>query len=152
MRLDGEVLDAGVMSGSVSPTSSSQVFEKDFSQLSLQEKRETIFVACLLAGGEVKATQLATFVRNKHLNLVNPQLKAYLREGDGGMVHIQVDARYLARFVELSLDDADVVFSDNYFDVLPGELVHVECTKPEGWTLDDIGKSLTVFSLYDSFA
>jgi len=23
---------------------------------------------------------------------------------------------------------------------------------PDGWTLDDLGKSLTVFSLYDSFA
>jgi beta-mannosidase len=62
-------------------------------------------------------------VRNKHLNLVNPQLKAYLREGDGEVVYIQVEARYLARFVELSLDDADAVFSDNYFDVLPGEVV-----------------------------
>jgi beta-mannosidase len=152
MRLDGEVLDAGVMSGSVAPSSSSQVFEKDFSHLSLQEKRETIFVAHLFSGGEVQATQLATFIRNKHLNLVNPQLKAYLHEGDGELVHIQVEARYLARFVELSLDDADVVFSDNYFDVLPGEAVRVELTKPEGWTLDDVGKSLTVFSLYDSFA
>jgi beta-mannosidase len=152
MRLNGEVLDAGVMSESVAPCSSSQVFEKNFSQLSLQERRETVFVAQLFTNGEVQATQLATFVRNKHLNLVNPQLKAYLSEGDGEVVHIQVEARFLARFVELSLDEADMVFSDNYFDVLPGEAVKVECTKPEGWTLDDIGKSLTVFSLYDSFA
>jgi len=63
-----------------------------------------------------------------------------------------VEAGYLARFVELSLDDADVVFSDNYFDVLPGEMVRITCPKPEGWSLDDIGRSLTVFSLYDSFA
>jgi hypothetical protein len=54
MRLDGEVLDAGVMSGSVAPLSSSQVFEKDFSHLSLQEKRETVFIAHLFADGEVQ--------------------------------------------------------------------------------------------------
>jgi len=53
--------------------------------------------------------------------------------------------------LSLSLDDADAVFSDNYFDVLPGERVRVRCPKPEGWTVDDVGRSLTVFTLYDSF-
>jgi len=59
---------------------------------------------------------------------------------------------FQARFVELALDDADVIFSDNFFDVLPGEQVEILCPIPGGWTVDDLGKSLTVFSLYDSFA
>jgi beta-mannosidase len=152
MRLDGEVLDAGQVAVSVEPLSSLLVFEKAFGDLGLQEKREHVFVAQLLDGDKVITTQLATFVRDKHLALVDPQLKAYLLEGEGDIVQIEVEARYLARFVELSLDDADVVFSDNYFDVLPGETVEIQCTKPDGWTLDDLGRSLTVFSLYDSFA
>jgi len=152
MRLDGEVLESGELIVTAEPLSSHLVLEKDFSGLTLAQKRETVFVAQLVAEEKVLATQMATFVRNKHLQLVEPQIKAYLLEGEGDEVTIKVEAGCLARFVELSLDDADVVFSDNYFDVLPGETVRITCPKPEGWTVDDVGKSLTVFSLYDSFA
>jgi beta-mannosidase len=65
---------------------------------------------------------------------------------------IDVEAAYLARFVELTLDDADIIFSDNYFDVLPGQTVEISCKMPDGWTIDDLARSLTVYSLYDSFA
>jgi len=152
MRLDGDVLDSGEQQVSAEPLSSAMVLQKDFSHLTLEEKREAVFVVQLMEGNQVLATQLGTFVRNKHLQLVDPQLKAYLREDGNGDVLIEVEAGYLARFVALSLDDADVVFSDNYFDVLPEETVRVTCPKPEGWTIDDVGRSLTVFSLYDSFA
>jgi beta-mannosidase len=152
MRLDGEVLESGEVEVIADPLASRLVFEKDFSSLTLDEKRETIFSAQLVKDDAVLSTQLGTFVRNKHLKLVEPRLKAYLRDDGNGDVLIEVEAAYLARFVELSLDDADVVFSENYFDVLPGEIVQVTCPKPEGWTIDDVGRSLTVFSLYDSFA
>lgn len=152
MCIDGEVLDSGEEKVNADPLASKLVFEKDFSSLSLDEKRETVFVAQLMKNDAVLSTQLGTFVRNKHLQLVEPQLKAYLRDDDNGDALIEVEAAYLARFVELSLDDADVVFSDNYFDVLPGETVQVTCPKPEGWTIDDVGRALTVFSLYDSFS
>jgi beta-mannosidase len=152
MCIDGEVLDSGEEKVNADPLASKLVFEKDFSNLSLDEKRETVFVAQLMKNDAVLSTQLGTFVRNKHLQLVEPQLKAYLRDDDNGDALIEVEAAYLARFVELSLDDADVVFSDNYFDVLPGETVQVTCPKPEGWTIDDVGRALTVFSLYDSFS
>jgi beta-mannosidase len=152
MRLDGKVLDEDTVNATIEPLTSQQVFDGDFSDLSLAEKRETIFVAQLYIGDVLHATQLGTFVRNKHLQLEEPQLRAYLREGSAGSVIIEVEAAHLARFVALSVDGADVVFSDNYFDVLPGETVQITCTKPEGWSLDDVGKALTVFSLYDSFA
>jgi len=152
MRLDGDELASDGIQVSAMPLSSRMVFEKDFNYLSLDEKRETVLVVDLMKDDDIVSRQLATFVRNKHLKLPNPKLKAYLLDDDDERVTIQVAAEYLARFVELSLDDADVVFSDNYFDVLPGEPVRVTCPKPKGWTIDDIGRSLTVFSLYDSFA
>jgi beta-mannosidase len=151
MRLDGEVLESGESAATVGPLSSTRVLEKSFSKLSLQEKRETVFVAQLLKGDRVLATQLATFVRNKHLKLINPRLETCLQERDGNLVMIEVTAGYLARFVELSLEGADVVFSDNYFDVLVGESVQVTCPIPEGWSMNDISRSLKVFSLFDSF-
>jgi beta-mannosidase len=152
MRLDGEILESGEMDCEIPPLASQMLFEKRFDSLTRSEKRETVFVARLIKDDEVLSTQVAPFVRNKHLQLVEPHLKAYLLESDDDFVTIELEARYLARFVELSLDKADVVFSDNYFDVLPGEKVQVRCPRPEGWTLDDVGAALTVYSLYDSFA
>jgi beta-mannosidase len=152
MRLDGEVLDGGEVHCSAEPLTSQRVIERDFSALSKAQKRETVFIAQRIDQGEVKSTYLATFVRNTHLNLVDPHLKAYLREEEGDRVTVTLEAQYLARFVELSLDNADVVFSDNYMDVLPREPVDIIFSKPAEWSIDDVGKSLTVFSLYDSFA
>ncbi len=152
LRLDGEVHDSGTFEAVADPLSSNMLFEKNFGQLTLDEKREMVFVAELVRDDLVLARQLGTFVRSKHLKLQEPQLKAYLLDADNNEVVIEVEAGFLARYVELSLDDADVVFSDNYFDVLPGETVRITCAMPEGWTLDDVGRSLTVFSLYDSYA
>ena len=152
MRLDGEVLDSGELDAAMDALATGLVFEKGFGHLSLSERRETVFVAKLIEGDQVLATQLATFVPNKHLQLVDPKLKAYLLEGDGDLIKVELTADYLARFVELSLDKADAVFSDNYIDVLPGETVQITFHRPEGWSIDDCGRALTVFTLYDSFA
>jgi beta-mannosidase len=152
IRLDGEVIDAGEINVFAKPSSSYRVIVKDFGYLNLAEKRDTIFIAQLMQSDEVLLAQLATFVRNKHLKLVEPGLKAYLQAGEGKDVIITLESNTLARFVELSMDGADVVFSENYFDVLPGEKVNVRCLLPEGWTVDDAGRALTVFTLYDSFA
>jgi len=152
MRLDGELLESGDLKVEIAPLSSKKLIEKEFNQLSLVERRETVFVAQLVKDDVVMMTQLATFVPDKHLQLVKPQLQATLREGEGVSVIIELTAGYLARLVELSLDEADVVFSENFFDVLPGEMIQVTCPKPDGWTIDDVGRSLIVFSLYDSFA
>ncbi len=150
IRLDGELVDGDEAPMTVDGQSSKMVFEKDFSHLDLAEKRRMVFVAQLVEDGKITATRLTTFVRNKHLQLEKPQLSFNLRE-EGDALLIAVNAYNLARYVELSLEGADVVFSDNYFDVLPGEAVHIQCKMPAGWTLDDFGRSLRVFSLYDSF-
>jgi beta-mannosidase len=152
IRLDGEVLESGQMGAAIDPLTSKLLFEKVFDVLSLAEKRETVFLAQISQDGEKLSSKLATFVPNKHLQLVDPKLKAYLKEGEGNFLTVELEAEYLARYVELSLDDADVVFSDNYIDVIPGQTHRITFERPEGWTIDDVGRALNVFSLYDSFA
>lgn len=50
-----------------------------------------------------------------------------------------------------SLSGADVVFSDNYFDVPAGRMATVTCPLPSGWTVEQARAALRVRSLYDSF-
>ena len=86
--------------GVVSPAARGVVFICDFSSEGIG-----------LAGH-----QLATFVPNKYLELQEPSLSTTVSEKDG-LLTISIRASSLARFVELSFDGTDVVFSDNYFDV-----------------------------------
>jgi beta-mannosidase len=46
---------------------------------------------------------------------------------------------------------ADVIFSDNYFDVPAGWTIEVHCPVPAGWTVAQLRDAVSVRSLYDSF-
>jgi beta-mannosidase len=94
--------------------------------------------------------QLNTFVPNKHLELQEPSLQTSLGEKDG-LLTIGVRASSLARFVELSMDGAEVIFSDNYFDVPAATSVYVTAPLPPGWTVDQARVALRICSLIDSY-
>jgi beta-mannosidase len=94
--------------------------------------------------------QVTFFVPNKHLELQEPTLQTSLSEKDG-LLTIGVRASSLARFVELSFEGADVVFSDNYFDVPASRTVNVTAPLPAGWTADQARAALLICSLIDSY-
>jgi beta-mannosidase len=150
--LDGEIVVERLEEVSAPPLASTQVCSLDFvNRVDDDIRRDVIFVADLWEGDEQVATQVATLVPNKHLSLVDPELSVTLVLQDDQLV-CELAATSLARFVELSLQGADVVWSDNYFDVLPGRTPAVTCPLPEGWTLEQAQEALRVRSLWDSFA
>jgi beta-mannosidase len=67
-------------------------------------------------------------------------------------LEIILSAQSLARFVELSFEEVDVIFSDNYFDIPAGAKIQVTCQMPAGWTLSQARQALRLRSLFDSFA
>ncbi len=146
---EGQVLQSGSTSVEVGPYLSKEITAPAFN-LNEAETRRTVFVCTLVRGGRVVDTKLALFVPNKHLELANPVLKVHVTATDG-QLYFDVSTRALARFVQLSLTGADVVFSDNYFDVPAGWVVQVTAPMPAGWTLDQVKTALRVTSLYDSF-
>jgi beta-mannosidase len=66
-------------------------------------------------------------------------------------LHIALNGRFLARLVELSLAGADVVFSDNYFDLPAGRSVTITCSLPPGWDLSQAKAALKIRTVFDSF-
>jgi beta-mannosidase len=91
------------------------------------------------------------FVPPKHVALVEPELEVEVGQQDDQLV-VYLTPSSLARFVEVSLEGADVVFSDNYIDVPAGRTAVVTCALPEGWSVERARDALRVRSLYDSFA
>ena len=153
MTLGGEVVKSGEMEAGIAALGSKMVCTLDFQAEVFgggDRSRELVFVAELLQGEHMLTMQLATFAPNKHLELVDPRLDVQVTQ-EGGQAVFTVAARSLARFVELKLEGADAVFSDNYFDVLPGKPVQVSCAMPAGWDLGKVKAALRVMDLFQSF-
>jgi beta-mannosidase len=150
--LDGKVLESGEEPVKVAPFDVTTVCRRDFSsRLTDDLRRETVFIAELWQGGQILNRQTAFFVPTKHLSLTDPTISAQTRV-EQGQVHIELVSRSLARLVECTLEGADVVFSDNYFDLPAGRSVSISAQLPAGWTPSQVQAALKVRSVYDSYA
>ena len=114
-------------------------------------RRDAAFVAELYRDGQIISRQTAFFEPTKHLKLVDPQITVEAKV-ENGQILIGLKSVFLARQVECSLAGADVVFSDNYFDLPAGRSVEIAAPLPEGWTLAQVQEALKLRSIYDSFA
>jgi beta-mannosidase len=149
VTIDGRVLKSGLQAVALAPLDSVKVCSEKF-DLTPEQRREVVFLAELEHHGKRVALNVATTGPNKHLNLVDPEIKAEVRKVKGEM-EIKMTAHSLARFVELKIAGKDVVFSDNYFDVPAGATVTVTGKMPGGMTLAQVRNALKVHSLFDSF-
>ncbi len=150
--LAGEVLVAGEEPVVAAPQAATHVRTLDFSdRVADSNCRQVVFVAELWQGEARLARQVAAFAPTKHLSLADPQIAATVEE-DAGLLTIAMTARSLARYVELALNGADVVFSDNYFDLPAGRPVTVTCPLPAGWTVAQARAAFRVRSVYESYA
>jgi beta-mannosidase len=153
--LDGEVIEGGDQPVLSLPQSANCLLKLDFAHHNGKvDWRRVIFVAEIWQENERQALQLATFLPELRMPIVDPGLHAEIHES-GELLVIRVQARRLARFVELSLGGANVQFSDNFFDLPAGRMATIECEFPQGWTLDQARAALQVHSLakmgpYDS--
>jgi beta-mannosidase len=150
--LDGKVMEAGDESVNAAPFDVTPVCRLDFSShLTEDLRREAVFIAELWQGGQIRSRQTAFFVPTKHLGLTDPVISTQLRV-EQGEIRIELASRSLARLVEIALEGADVVFSDNYFDLPAGRTVGISAPLPSGWTPSQAQAALKVRSVYDSFA
>ncbi|RAJ74006.1 beta-mannosidase [Chitinophaga dinghuensis] len=87
-----------------------------------KQRNEVIFYTQLVINDNVLNPNLYYFAIAKEINLTDPQLTIRCQPGAAGEVKVLVKTTQLARNIYISLDDAtDEHFSDNFFDLLPGE-------------------------------
>jgi beta-mannosidase len=150
--LSGSVLASGQDRVQAAPQAVTQVCTLNFAdRLTDDNRRDLIFVTELWQNDRRIALQVAAFVPTKHLALIDPGIAANLRVEDG-QLSVELTARSLARLVEVALDGADVIFSDNYFDLPANRVVAISCPLPAGWTLAQAQAALKIRSVYDSYA
>lgn len=147
----GDTLISGTLDVSAAPLANTPIHSFDFTEFVTEENQRDLVLVCQLwQGDKYLSTSVGTFVPNKHVSLVDPDLSVNVSK-DGETLKIAITSKTLARFVELKLADSDIVFSDNYFDIPAGRIAHVTCSLPEGWSLVNAREALQVYTLFNSF-
>lgn len=147
--LDGAVVEAGEAAAEAPASASVLALGLPVSYRP-KDRKKLALVCELLEGEERLALSVVPLAPDKSMCLEDPQIQVELSISGDELV-LEARARSLARFVELGLEGADVVFSDNYFDLPAGYTRRLTCPLPEGWGEAEARAAIRVRSLFDSY-
>lgn len=86
---------------------------------------KNLYVAAVFEGGGKRVKSTALFVKENKVKLPRANVSAEVTEVGDGVARITVKSDKYARFVRLWTPLVTSPFSDNFFDLLPGESVGV---------------------------
>jgi beta-mannosidase len=95
-----------------------QLAKKDW--LGKYNTRQVVLQIIFKSRDKVLASTSHYFEKPKELDLPNAPINYQLTQ-KGDRYQLQLQSRQLARFVKISVGDENIVFSDNYFDLLPNQ-------------------------------
>lgn len=133
----------------IDPNTSKVYFETDTNTLIRgQNLRNLVLNVKLKNGKETLAFKNFYFLSEKELDLPSVMVEKSIKKEKDDYI-IRLSSSRLAKSVYLFSDENDGFFSDNYFDLLPGEVKVIRFRPAKGEVLD-INK-LQVMSLSDSY-
>lgn len=124
---------------------------------SWEDQKDDVFLEAVIHTKDQKVLKdVETLVPYKYLNLKNPVISTEVEEtNDAFILHISSDC--FAPFVALDFDDADVIFSDNFFHLTDKTVQDIIVKKEDILqghfeNAEDFRKRLQVLSLGTSYA
>lgn len=129
---DGKVIARETRNVDLPANTSTCVWSRDSITAATPEQRRNAFLQLTLKDGKGKELdqQLFYFEKPKDLNLPQTEVKTRIRYKDGAYeVTLQSDKLAKDVFIEIPVQGAR--FTDNFFDLLPGESKTVIITAPE---------------------
>jgi beta-mannosidase len=147
--LNGEMIGTGSEELIALPLSATCLHEFEFAKaVKKYGATRLVFTASLFNGEQCLSRQTMMFAQEKQIALPDPELHWTMAQ-EGDQLVIALTANAFARFVCLQLEGADIIFSDNFFDISACETTQVYCPLPAGWTLEKAKLALRVRSLAD---
>jgi len=104
----------------------------------------------LSVNGEVYSDNILYFTPVKELELPEPGI-VWKLVNDGKAHKLQISMDKLAKNIYLMVEEKDVFFSDNYFDLLPGESVEIEISSAVELAAGEIMSRLSLISLVEIY-
>jgi beta-mannosidase len=112
------------------------------------DPRKVLLVAEYLENDMVKSVNLLYFKPFKELDLPEPKVEHTLEKTENGYtIHLSTDV--LARNIYMQAGDPEEFFSDNYFDLLPGQHVTIKFETSAGEK--EVAAAFTIRTLKDAF-
>ena len=135
---DGEYINDSTLSIKIEANSSSLIKSLNVKDL-IGKANETNVVlnVKLLKGEEVLATNNVYPVKPKDQNLPEVNITKSIVDREGKLI-LQLTTDKLARDIYLNIPDKEVFFSDNYFDLLPGQKNQIEISGSGTFALDKL--------------
>jgi beta-mannosidase len=123
----------------VEPNTGNKVFENDFKDFLADERiNQRMLLLSLVVDDELVASNCLYFVRPKFMELPRTNIRHQLNKNtDGYELILRADS--LVFGLQISIPDPDAVFSDNYFDLLPGRPATINISsRLESLEADDV--------------
>ncbi len=133
----------------VAANSSESFFSRSLKEL-LEglNRNELVLQASVKENGEVIASNNYYFLPVKELNFLKPGIGSTItRRAEDYVIEVTTDV--LAKNIFLSCEGSDGFFSDNYFDLLPGETKTIRFTADE--PVADFDEKLKILSIRDTY-
>ncbi len=113
-NMDFTVLKQDVFEATVPALTALKLGERDYTAL-VSGMEDKVFVEAVFTDEDgYQSTEIEIFVRFKHLSLEKADIRVKVTEEQEEYV-LEVTSNRLVCFVELDFEDADAIFSDNYF-------------------------------------
>jgi beta-mannosidase len=150
--LDGKVLWEQEKKDVLIPSNSSKLYHSIAPAALWQgaDSGKVIFYAKVIKNSKLLSDNVYYFTLARNMALPEPGISTTLTVDDQGIIRVRVSTKKLARNIYLLVDnDAESHFSDNYFDLLPGQ--EKEITLRSARPLAEIKEQLSVRSLVDTY-
>lgn len=144
------VIEEQAVSGRIGALANKEIFRFDLRKLAKRmDFGSTGLATELYRGKELVSRKTVLFRKEKDLTL--PPVKPTLSYNEiGDTLRLTVTADRFARLVRLESPDCAQPFSDNYFDLLPGERKTVTIARNPSLTAEQQASRITVFSCFDT--
>lgn len=112
-----------------------------------RHRQKTVFIAELKEKDSLIAKAVLYFCAAKDLKLTKPEFTQEISEENGNII-VRLKAKNLVKNIYLSIDE-NTTFSNNYFDIMPGETIDVICKT--NLNFEEIKNKIQIYSLFDSY-
>lgn len=147
------VIKEGIINVEIQPLSAIKCAELNFSDILANKNdcRKTYMEYSLVSGGDIVSQGIVLFVKPKHFEYIDPEIKADIKDNGDSFV-IVLGSKAFASYVELEVEGVDCVFSDNYFSISAGEVKEVILVKKdisEQIAIDKLKEGLRIRSIFN---
>jgi beta-mannosidase len=147
IQIDGKLIESGKKQVSINPQEASLIYKKELNQYR-NLKNQVVFYAKLVdKSNQLITDNMVTFVQDKDLTLVKDYTNIEVHQNND-QVEITLVSPTLKRFVQLKYKD--MIFSDNFFHLLPNKAKVVTMISSDE-KISDIYNDIIVKSLIDTY-